>query len=177
MTTVTTQVARKDYPSEGIKKGDTYFKWEFRFGGTYRSKTYPKPSQLTQSKVSGALAAGEVLEAALTDATCIEDITAAIEDAVSDIREVADEYQESVDNMPEGLQEGPTGQDCLEKADNLNEWADDLENALGDIESLDASDYAVEEKEGEVTFDSLNDDEKAAMLEAAREMVDTTCPI
>lgn len=45
----TVKKARKDYPQFGIKKGDAYYWWAFRFGPTIKSKTYPKRSQLTQS--------------------------------------------------------------------------------------------------------------------------------
>ena len=33
MPRVSTQKAAKDYPDQGIKKGDQYFHWKFRFGG------------------------------------------------------------------------------------------------------------------------------------------------
>ena len=42
--------ARKDYPNSGIKKGDTYYWWKFYKGPLYRSLSYPKRSQLTQSE-------------------------------------------------------------------------------------------------------------------------------
>jgi len=44
--------ARKDYPNDGIKKGDTYFKWSIRTGRrgiTYRNLKRPRASQLTGS--------------------------------------------------------------------------------------------------------------------------------
>jgi len=47
MARATQQRARKDYPAQGIKKGDSYWKWSFRFGGTFKSLTKPQPSQLT----------------------------------------------------------------------------------------------------------------------------------
>ena len=53
MPRVHTQKARKDYPKEGIKKGDMYYKWSIKTGPAsginYRSLTLPKPSQLTGS--------------------------------------------------------------------------------------------------------------------------------
>jgi len=57
------KAARKDYPECGIKKGDTYYWWKFRFGGKHESKTYPKQSQLTQSEfLSQVYALNERLE-------------------------------------------------------------------------------------------------------------------
>ena len=41
--------AAKDYPDHGIKKGEMYFHWKFRYGGKHRSKVRPRSSQLTQS--------------------------------------------------------------------------------------------------------------------------------
>lgn len=173
MPKVTSQVARKDYPDHGIKKGDTYYKWEFRFGGAHKSKTFPRPSQLTQSKMSGAYAAQEALEDALAAATCPNDITSALEACAEEIRSVAEEYEESLNNMPESLQEGPTGQDIQEKVDGLNEWADSFDDMVNEVEQIEASEY----REGVDDFDKLTDEEKENFLEAARELVDTDCPI
>lgn len=41
--------ARKDYPECGIKKGDAYYWWSFRYGGQRKSKEYPRQSQLTSN--------------------------------------------------------------------------------------------------------------------------------
>ena len=45
----TVNAARKDYPDDGISKGDTYYYWKFNYGSKVKSKTYPKRSQLTRS--------------------------------------------------------------------------------------------------------------------------------
>jgi hypothetical protein len=178
MTRATHQRATKDYPNNGIKKGDMYYKWEFRFGGTFRSLTPPRPSQLTQSKMSGALAAGEALDDALGAATTIEDIISAIEEAIGSIEEVRDEYQEGLDNMPEGLQQSSSGEAIQEKIDGLQGWVDDLESAKGEVEQLDASDYEAKEGVKEATtFDDLSEDGQGEMLDAARNEVDTSCPV
>ena len=145
MPRVHTQKAAKDYPDQGISKGETYYSWSFRYGGSYKSKTYPRPSQLTQSKLSGAYSAQEAMEDAIGAATCISDITDAIDQCVSDINDVAQEYRDSKDNMPEGLQEGPTGQECEEKADALEEYASELESARDEIDGLEACEYLDED--------------------------------
>jgi len=213
MPKVYSQKANKDYPSIGVKKGDIYYKWAFRFGGEHKSAKYPRPSQLTQSKMSGAYAAQEALEDSLAAATCIDDITSAISDACDAIRDVANEYEESLSNMPEGLQQGPTGEEIQEKVDGLYEWADQLESSSGEVEALDIADYvdvdarkaevratveeaaAIEHRDLELSpitdeevdanyellpsvdeFDGLSDDERSAFLEAARELIDTSCP-
>jgi len=41
--------ARRDYPEEGIKKGESYYWWKFRHGPRMMSKSYPKKSQITQN--------------------------------------------------------------------------------------------------------------------------------
>ena len=198
MPKVSTQKAAKDYPDQGIKKGEMYYSWSFRYGGSYKSKTYPRLSQLTQSKLSGAYSAQEAMEDAIGAATCISDITDAIDQCVSDINDVAQEYRDSKDNMPEGLQEGPTGQECEEKADALEEYASELESARDEIDGLEACEYldedarkqairdevegdepltddAVDKKYDElnnsVGFDDLEPEEAEAMLDAARELV------
>jgi hypothetical protein len=51
--------ARKAIPSSGIKVGDSYYWWKFRYGGKFVSKERPRQSQLTQSKLSGVYAAEE----------------------------------------------------------------------------------------------------------------------
>lgn len=158
MPRVHSQKANKDYPDQGIKKGDTYYSWSFRYGGTYKSKTYPKPSQLTQGKLSSAYAAQEDMESAVSAASTLEDITIAADDCANAIREVADEYQDSLDAMP--TQEGPVAEGIQEKIDALNEYADELESAASTASSNFPDD-----------FDELDEEEKEAALEEAREEV------
>lgn len=128
--------AAKDYPAEGIKKGDTYYRWSLRPGGpytkgrTYRSKTYPTPRQLTQN--AWKLACYDI-EDAIQAAEDPDGLRAVIDDVTS----LKDEQQEKLDNMPEGLQQGDTGQllqeriDALESLEseidtNAQEWEDKL---------------------------------------------------
>lgn len=47
--------AMKDYPDHGIKKGESYYWWKFRFGGKHYSRTPPRQSQLTQSEFWGTV--------------------------------------------------------------------------------------------------------------------------
>lgn len=35
------KTARKDYPEDGIKAGESYWKWSFQYDGVHRSKTEP----------------------------------------------------------------------------------------------------------------------------------------
>jgi hypothetical protein len=47
-----------------IEPGDRYYTWSFRYGGTHFrcAAHYPRPSELTQSKLSAVYAATENLE-------------------------------------------------------------------------------------------------------------------
>ncbi len=176
MPRVYTQKANKDYPDQGIKKGDTYYSWSFRYGGDRKSKTQPRPSQLTQSKMSTALAAAESVEDAIASASCPDDLLTALNDAAEEIRGVADEYQEAADAFENG---GGIADQNTEKADQVNEWADQLESDAGEIESLSVEDYIdedveVEGKKGDArnvsNYDELTSDEQSEMLAAAIEI-------
>lgn len=158
------QKAAKDYPDHGIKKGDVYYSWSFRYGGEHKSRTYPRPSQLTQSKLSTAYAAMEGLEDSLPSLDTLEGIAEAARECAEEVRGVAEEYRDSRENMPEGLQDGPTGQECEEKADALEACADELESAADDVEALDADDFREEGDEEE-------EDIPEAMLDEARSLI------
>lgn len=176
MARVYTQKAGKDYPEAGIKKGDMYYSWSFRYGGEHKSLTPPRPSQLTQSKMSAALAAAEVAEDITESADNPEDIVAVLNEAAGTIRDVADEYQEAADAFENG---GALAEQNSDKADDLNEWADSLESDASDIEGMSVSDYIdddheVEGKKGDdrgvSSFEDLSEAEQVEYLAAAREL-------
>lgn len=122
------QVARKDYPREGIKAGETYYSWTFKNqrgpGTKVRSKTRPRPSQLTRSEY---LSAAYALQERIEDLTADSDLPGNVEEIVSDLRSLAEEQEEKRNNMPEGLQDGDTGQLLETRAQNTNDFADELE--------------------------------------------------
>lgn len=168
--------AQKD--NEVVKKGQPYYWWEFRHGGVHKSAKPPRQSQLTQSKMSGAYAAGEALSDAVAAATDPQDIVSALEDAAASVREVAEEYRESVSNMPESLQESPVAEECNNKADELDAWADDIESAQGEVEALDPETYSESTPPAD-EFDALTAEEQSAMLDDARAAADAVadCPL
>lgn len=154
MPRVEKRVARKDYPQQGIKAGDTYYyaKIKMQRGGrVIRSKTPLKPSQLTNSPFkSGWLAMQEAWQESGRDGD-------AMREAAEAIRSLGEEAQGSFDNMPEGLQQGDTGQllearanGCQEKADALDSLADEWDaleepvEPLGDLEDDAENDQAQE---------------------------------
>jgi type VII secretion effector (TIGR04197 family) len=198
MARVFTAKAAKDYPNHGIKKGDTYYYWSPGFRGVKQmSATPPRPSQLTTSKMSGALAAGEALQDAINDASCVEDITSAMDEAIESIRSVAEEYEEASQAETSNGNRVPNADEMEEKAQGLNDWADSIESDKGEVESLDATDYEdevdvkdldeeyVEEVNGEkqrkpvTCFEELTPDEQTNMLDAAKELAqqNVDCPL
>ena len=116
--------ARKNYKEQGIKKGESYYWWKFRFGSKHMSKTAPKRQQLTQSNFYISL---YDLEDRINDLIADDTLSSEVESIIEDIRQLAEEQEENKNNMPEGLQEGDTGQLLDERKDGLESWADELE--------------------------------------------------
>lgn len=177
--------ARKDYPNFGIQKGDSYWWWEFAFGPSYKSKTQPKPSQLTRSEfLSTYLSIGEDLNSALQAASCNEDIQAAIDDAKSSIDDLKDETEGKLGNMPEQLQEADSGQLMQERIDQLDQWSSDLDGI--DLSTLQKAEFNKEEKlnkamaevesQSETIDESEEDDELEDALQFVKDEISGTDP-
>jgi len=135
MPKVTTHTARKDYEKEGIKKGDTYYKWSLRNSGspraggtTFRSKTYPKPEQLTRNPWKLAVISIENSIAAADDPDALRAVA-------EEVQSLKDEVQGSLGNMPEALQQGDTGQMLQERIDALEELEGKIEEAASEWET------------------------------------------
>lgn len=143
MTRANQQVARKDYPQDGIKKGDTYWKWQFNFSKTvHRSLKPPTRSQLTQSSFLSQL---YDLEDNMDFDR--EDLEGSVQNFVSDIENLKDECQSSLDNMPEHLQESSdSGMLLQERIDGLDQWISDLEGVDLDVDE----ELSDEEKENRI---------------------------
>lgn len=126
------RVARKDYPAEGIKKGDSYFTWKTRvtvgksyMGRVHRSMT--RPTSTSSSEFQRGLDQIAVDFSKVEQADDLRSIAQAV-------RELGEECREKFDNMPEGLQQGDTG--CLldERATGCEEWADSIEGTADEVE-------------------------------------------
>ena len=147
--------ARKDYPREGIKAGDTYWyvKLKMQRGGrVMRSLTPFKPSQLTQSAFKSAwLSAQEEWEASDKGAD-------AIRAAAEAISEAGQEAQNSFDNMPEGLQQGGTGQTLENRASTAEDIAGQLESLADELEGLEEPGEEPVEPLGDLETDEENDE-------------------
>lgn len=145
-----------------IKAGDKYYQWTFyrcRPSRQHVTCGYPRSSQLTNSKLSGAYAAAEALGDAIALAHKAKDLSGIVDEidtAISDLESVRDEYQESLDNMGENLAQGDTGQQIQENIDALEEYINNLESAKSDIETAEAevAEAIAEEPEGTEPGDS-----------------------
>lgn len=161
MPKVVQRKARKDYPSAGIVKGETYYytKLKLQRGGIEkRSKTPFKPSQLTTSPFKGGwYAAQEAFEAV----TLHED-GSSIREAAEAIRALGEEAQGSFDNMPVGLQQGDTGQTLEARASGCEDIADQLEGLADDFDNL-------EEPESPEGVPDLDGDNQDAIADAQDE--------
>lgn len=120
-----------------IKPGDKYFYFTFRYGGKHIrcAEHYPRPSELTQSKMSGVYAAVEGVEDTIAEVRAgksnIEDLAGALESAADDVDSVKDEYQEGLDNMPDGLRDA-----AYETEDKINELESFAETLRGAAEEV-----------------------------------------
>lgn len=126
--------ARKDYPNQGIAKGDMYYTAKIKTGPasgyTIRSKTPLKPSQLSRSPFkSGWMAMNEAWDESSKDGE-------AIRAAAEAIRELGEEAGNSFDNMPEGLQQGETGQMLETRRDESESKADELDQLADEYDEL-----------------------------------------
>ena len=115
---------RKAIPDAGIKVGDSYYWWKFRFGGKRYSKTAPKRSQLTQSDFYGQI---YDIEDEIAELDADDSLPSCVEDIASRIREIGDECEEKRGNMPEQLQDSASGELLQERKDACDSAADELE--------------------------------------------------
>lgn len=109
--------------SEAIKPGDTYKTWSFRYGGTYYRCSglacRPRPSDLTQSKLSEVYAAVESAEDEIPGLNYIEEIKSSVDQVAETTQEIAQEYEEAAEPF------GGEGENA-ERAQELESWADEL---------------------------------------------------
>lgn len=126
--------ARKDYPEWGIKKGEPYYWWKFRYGRIHRSKTPPKPWQLTQSEFLQEVyqIQDEIdnfsINEDLPPNDIQEDIESRLNDIMERIDELRDEQEDKLNNMPEQLQDtSEAGMLLQERIENLESWYECLD--------------------------------------------------
>jgi hypothetical protein len=122
--------ARKAIKDAGIKIGDSYYWWKFRFGGRRVSKTPPTRSQLTQSDFLSQVYDLEDRIGRLSATDYVEDpdsLKSDLDDIASEIRSLGEEQSDKLSNMPDSLQSGSTGELLQQRSDECESWADELE--------------------------------------------------
>lgn len=129
------KAARKDYPEAGIKKGESYYWWKFRFGGMHKSKTPPRASQLTQSEFLGSIYGHlETLEDIELEGLTAEDLRSTVEGVAEEIRNLGQEQEDKVSNMPDSLQESETAQLLQNREASCEDLACNLESIDMDVD-------------------------------------------
>jgi hypothetical protein len=116
--------ARRAYKADGIKKGESYWWWKFRYGDKHRSKTQPKASQLTQSEFLSTLYG---IQEQIADLLPDEDLKASVEGVAEELRNLGSECEDKRSNMPDSLQDSETGVLLEERASACESAADELE--------------------------------------------------
>ena len=180
--------AAKDYPQQGIAKGDMYYYVKIKTGPRtsreMRSKTPFKRSQLTQSDYLSQLYDWEDSKAEISEMDSAQQFA-------DDIRALGEEQGEKFDNMPEGLQQGDSGQmlearrDACEQAateieEIISEWEDakstwetEIETYKTELAAHKASQEAFDEWEAQSEDDGF--DEPEPTVEAEPDLPDHTC--
>lgn len=157
--------ARKSYPSDGIEKGDTYFKWRIRTGRsgiTHRSLKRPRQSDLTGSDKKARLYAAHEACEDLTNVEGglkkggLEDLKSAFEFGVSEAEEVQQEYDDAASACEGGLNE---------KFEAMSQAADEVVSSFQ--EAVDRMETIIDEI-GEDDFDK---DDLDGLLREAMELV------
>ena len=156
-------------------KGETYYTWKFRYGGTHRSRNRPRPSQLTQSEFLGrAYALGEELEDMDVDHYFAnpEELETFGEEKGEEVREMGEECYDKIINMEDaGLTGGSSHEILTERVEYCEQWADALESVDG---SFDPADYEVEPDAIEREDYDSDDEYDEAVQEAKTEAEDAS---
>jgi hypothetical protein len=127
---------------DDIKAGDAYRWWKFRFGGKrircMKARCAPRPSDLTQSKMSSVYAAQENVDDVLMDWDTIDldDVRGPLEELIDEVETIGEEYQEAADNQRDTFPDSPTADENEERAQQLEEWKDQLEDAKDSLEEF-----------------------------------------
>jgi len=152
--------ARNDIPNTDIKKGDSYWWWQFAYSKKQCSKTKPKPAQLTRSEFY-QFVYGIKEEIANLEAN--DGLEAARDEIVQQLRDQADELEGKRENMPEGLQESSTGELLQERADAMTAAADELDEIQ--IEEFDEDECRQECPAGEEDVEEYIESQRQAHWE------------
>ena len=150
MARVHTAIAAKDYPAQGISKGDKYWHWTPYRQPRRLSKTMPRPSQTESNDTKASL---YIVVEGLTDsinvATTVQEIREAVESAISECETVCDEFNEKADNIEDGF-----GHETMQ-SEEIRSWAEEVEEWKNELESIDLPDDEPDEDNPDFDFKVL----------------------
>ena len=152
--------AAKDYPASGIKKGEKYYTWKFKFGGRQRQKQRPLPEQLTQSPYLQEWLPLQ-REISTFDGTADD-----LENLIEQVRNLAQDQQDKLDNMPEGLQDGHAGETLRERGEECEEIVSTLEDLKSQLEEFENEQA---DGNGDATGEAAADDERSEHRDTSRD--------
>jgi ABC-type transporter Mla subunit MlaD len=133
--------ARKDVKGTDIKRGDSYYWWQFRNCAKSVSKTPPTRQQLTQSEFLSTLYdhednANGLLDELQAAKDAFELVRDRLNELAEDVRSFGSEQDDKRSNMEERFPNGCPTMDLLEaRAERCNEIADELEAAASEVDS------------------------------------------
>lgn len=180
MARVTTHTAAKDYPEQGIKKGETYYQWTPYRRGVQRSKTRPTPSQVSSAKTAVILDAIESARQAIGDAEEPSDFATVIEEVKSAADDVLSEYEEALEAWPNGNSQIEEKRDAVQSfCDECDGYScdtseyDDAVEALAEIEKKIAAQEEPPKRDEQADLLPPGDAEKEAAAVTLREALAT----
>lgn len=144
-----------------VKKGETYYWWQFPHGSKQISATYPKPQQLTRSEYT--IFCLDIMDRLVDLPDEPEDLESFMDEIRSEVEDHKSEIEDKLSNMPEGLQSGPTGELLQERIDELDNFISEIENIDFSFDEYEKEEYIREE------FDESTIEE-GADIEEAREL-------
>jgi len=151
-----------------IAKGERYYQWSFRYGGKHARCALhpPRPSELTQSKISSVLSALENLQDVAAGLDNTDDfaeakdaVRSAAEDMQNAIEEVKAEYEEAAEHF------GGQGEN-QERAEQMESAYDEMDDIIASIESVEIEEPDDPDDDPEEDQDARREEAFANLSEA-----------
>ncbi len=122
--------ARKDYPQEGILKGEKYYWWKLnRWTSKVRSLTPPSEFDLISSSFEKEIYTIQTnFRSEVYGSFSISDLQTIRDETVESLNNLKEECQSSKDNLPPELQEVTSGEILTTRINSLENIISELEN-------------------------------------------------
>jgi hypothetical protein len=136
--------ARVDRPEHGIHRGDEYWWWDFPREGRHYSRTYPRRSQLTQSKFNAQIwdIEDEIADLKTRD---VAELYEKQSEWAAALRKLGDSLTVKAQHEPVNLQDSPTAVLLRERAEACENMATDIEDVYIPIDNDQMRDEAIAE--------------------------------